>query len=530
MLKSSLRRAVWVSVLICVHLWLIFLVSCSSKPSDLRSLAPAEALVYLESNDLEAALKPILDSRSFSEAATRKPDISALKGVQLAVAVTGFETSEVAVTEEQSVGRIQPKFVAIADTHAWNYQALAFAEQGIGAFVANVYGGEPRLEKLDKHGGKYFKWSSEDGRVAHAVVIDSLIYFGNDEPAIEKALAVRRGEADSIAKTGKLASVTQGSIASGYVSTDGVAQIASIAGVSFASRTSDDEEVQSAVAGILPQLIRGTLTDVSWTAQWGKPGFEDKFTIGVNAETAPALAEAFASTPAVEAELFQYVWGKAPSVTLYNLDKPAVAWQGLQLVSRTKLDGLGAQIVGEFSNGFAEPYGISDAALFLAGTGNSVISLRSDADGEKPVLIATVKNADAIRRSLLPTLKPDKAASDAYGFEALRDEDSTAVFAGGVIVIGDSDAVDACIKSKAGGTNLAASPSLVGLFRPQNAAVTLASDAETAAAVAEVLAERSDRPASVMTVTETKFSRTGIERRVTSELGLIGWLIAQMTD
>lgn len=514
--------------LICVGAF--FFSSCSSKPTDLRSLAPAESLVYLESNDLEASLKPIIESRAFNEAATRRPDISALKGIQLAVAVTGFETSEVELTDEHSVGRVQPKFVAIADTHAWNYQALAFAEHGLGAFVANVYGGEPELEKTDKHGGKYFKWSADDGRSAHAVVIDSLVYFGNDEPAIEKALAVRRAESDSFAKTGKLTPATPGTLASGYISTDGVAQIASIAGMGLASQTSDDEDVRLAIAGILPQLIRGTFTDVRWEAQWGKPGFEDKFTIGVNAETAPALAEAFAATPNVEPELFQYTWGKAPSVTLYNLDNPSVAWQALQLVSRSKLDGLASQIVGEFSNEFAEPYGISDAALFLAGTGNSIVSLRSDAEGEKPVLIATIKNAEAMRRAIVPSLKPDKALSDAYGFEALRDEDSTAVFAGGVILIGDSDAVDACLKSKAGGTSLAASPSLVALFRPQNTAVTLSSDAETAAAVADVLAEKSETNSSLMTVTETRFTRSAVERRVASELGFIGWLIGQMAD
>ena len=58
----------------------------------MRSLAPAETLVYLETNDLAAALQPIVDSKPFNEVAKSKPDFSALKGVQLAVAVTGFET------------------------------------------------------------------------------------------------------------------------------------------------------------------------------------------------------------------------------------------------------------------------------------------------------------------------------------------------------------------------------------------------------------------------------------------------------
>ena len=101
----------------------------------MRTLVPAETLVYLETNDLAAALQPIVDSKPFNEVAKSKPDFSALKGVQLAVAVTGFETSEEKVNDEQSVGRIQPRFVAVADTHAWNFQAVAFAEQKLGSFV-----------------------------------------------------------------------------------------------------------------------------------------------------------------------------------------------------------------------------------------------------------------------------------------------------------------------------------------------------------------------------------------------------------
>src|SRR5688500_17096089 len=54
------------------------LFSCSSKPTDMRSLVPAETLVYLESNDLGAALQPIVDNKAFDQAAKRKPDLSAI--------------------------------------------------------------------------------------------------------------------------------------------------------------------------------------------------------------------------------------------------------------------------------------------------------------------------------------------------------------------------------------------------------------------------------------------------------------------
>ncbi len=279
--RKEKTNFIFATLPLCVFALNIFLSSCATKPTDMRSLVPAETLVYLETNDLAAALQPIVDSKPFTEVAKRKPDLSALKGVQLAVAVTGFETSEEKVNDEQSVGRIQPRFVAVADTHAWNYQAVAFAEQKLGSFVEDIYDSEPKLEKSDKHGGKYFVWTATDGRKAYALVIDNLIYFGNDESAIDKALAVRRGEADSITKINKIQPADAQTLASGYVSTDGVAQIAALIGVKFASESKEDSELQTAIVDVLPQLIRSSITDISWSAAKSEQGMEDKFVVEI---------------------------------------------------------------------------------------------------------------------------------------------------------------------------------------------------------------------------------------------------------
>jgi hypothetical protein len=524
------NRILFSSVFICVHLWLIFLLSCSSHPVDLRTLVPSETLVYLETNDLAAALQPMVASEAFKKAAASQPDLSSVKGVAVAIAVTGFETSEQKLTDEDSVGQIQPKFVAVADTKAWNSTAVAFAEKGLGSFVADVYRTEPALEKLPKHGGTYLKWSVKDGRKAFALVIESVIYFSNDESAIDKCVAVRRGESDSMAKSGKLPQRVPNSLASGYITPDGVAQIAALAGMSFASQSSDDEEVQSAVAGILPQLIRGTVTDIAWNASQSQQGYEDKLVFGANAETGPVLAEVFAASQKVDDALFQYAWGKAPSITLYDLAKPNVAWRGLLLTSQSKVDAFGSRVIGEFSNAFAEPYGVSDAELFLFGVGPNILTVRTDAEGEKAALIAVVTNADAVRRSLLKELKADKATSDALGFEVLKDEDAMAVFAGNIIITGDPDAVEACLRSKSGGTSLAASPSLMSQFRSGASAITLSTESDQAAAVADLLSEKNTDPkANTIAITETRFTRTAIERRTTSDLGMIGWLLEKIS-
>lgn len=280
--KFIRNGAEWIyfaSLPLCVFALTILLSSCSTKPTDIRALVPRETLVYLETNDLAAAIQPIIDSKPFTEVAKSKPDLSPLRGVQLAIAVTGFETSEEKLSDEQSVGRIQPRFVAIADTHAWNAQAVAFAEQKLGSFVEDIYDSEPKLEITDAKGGKYFVWTAVDGRRAYALVNDSIIYFSNDESVIEKCLAVRRGESESIVTTNKIQPAVTETLASGYVTTDGVAQIAALVGLKFANDSKEDNELQTAIVDVLPQLIRGSITDVGWTATKTEQGIEDKFVV-----------------------------------------------------------------------------------------------------------------------------------------------------------------------------------------------------------------------------------------------------------
>src|SRR5689334_6610710 len=192
------------SLLLCVVAGAFLCFSCGSKPVDLRSLAPGDTLIYVETNDLGAALQPIVDSKAFNDAAKSKPDLSAIKGVPLAIAVTGFETTENKISDENSELNFKTHFVAIADTHAWQWQTNSFAENQLGEFVNKVYGGGVQLETSTKDSGTSYVWTAEDGRKAYGFVTGSLILFGNDESSIEKIEAVRRGEADAIAKTGKV--------------------------------------------------------------------------------------------------------------------------------------------------------------------------------------------------------------------------------------------------------------------------------------------------------------------------------------
>ncbi len=538
--KNSIGSNKWaanrplLSVSICVYLWLIFLSSCSTKPTDLRTLVPAETLVYLETNDLAAALQPIVDSKPFTEVAKSTPDFSALKGVQLAVAVTGFETSEEKLTDEHSVGRVQPHFVAVADTHAWHFQAVGFAEQKIGAFVADMYDSEPSLEKPEKNGGRYLTWTAKDGRKAYAFVIGSVIYFGNDETAIDKCLAVKRGEADSIVKTGKVMPADPGTLASGYVSTDGIAQIANIAGLQFASQSSDDSEVQSAVAGLLPQLLRGLITEISWTATKKGQGYEEKYKITTPPEIGKIFSETLVPANQVDTGVFEFLPDDGPSATLYNLKIPQIAWRSVLLTAQKQTDPLAGKVIDEFSGAFFEPYGIRDPEMFLVATGANILTAKFDEEGEKSIVITTLKDIEKAKKSLVTGLKPNKQSTDETGVEIWKSEEDeiAAAFVENKLIVGQTEGVLKCLKARTNGRTLNKNEWIMRLFGADAVTTTLARDKSTAAILAEVLSEKKSDDAQATSIyrTETRFTRTGIERHTFSDFGLIGSIIAQLAD
>jgi len=497
----------------------------------MRTLVPAETLVYLETNDLAAALQPIVDAKPFMEVAKSKPDFSALEGVQLAVAVTGFETSEEKLTDEHSVGRVQPRFVAVAETHAWNYQAVKFAELKLGAFVANIYDSEPTLEKSDKSGGKYFTWTATDGRKAFALVIDSIIYFGNDESAIEKCLAVKRGETDSILKTGKIPVASPEVLASGYVSTDGIAQIAGLAGLKFASEAGEESEVQSAIAGILPQLIRNSITEISWTSTKTEKGIEDKYTIGMPSEISSVFSETMAVGEHDDSSSFDWLPVDVTTATRYNFKNPQVAWRSLLLVLQKPLDPAAAQTLLAYSGLFFEPYGISDPEMFLSSGASGITTANFSAGGDKPVLrIATFIDEGKLHSSLLRDLRQQRSDSSRH----TDDGEIAAVQMDMRFISGDAETVRSLYQFYVGNDKKNTLADAVPANLGKGAAIFTSGHELNSeySPLINILTTSSENtsPRSISYLTETRFTKTGIDRRTISDFGLIGSIIAQISS
>jgi hypothetical protein len=476
-------------------------------------------------------MQAITERPAFREAAKSFPDLSALKGVKLAIAVTGFESKEEPVSGDSSVLRFQPRFVAVLETNAWNYQALAFTENKLGEFVNDTYGGEVALETSDKSGGKYFVWTARDGRKAFALVQGSLVFFSNDGSGIDKCLAVKRGEAESMAKNSKITDTDR--IAFGYVSPDGIAQISNLVGVYMGMRAAEETEVSSFIAGVLPGILRNSMKDISWTAvKNGDQGVEDDYTFTLNADVAKVFGETMRQADNLDTDLSRYVPAGLASTTRYNFKDPRISWRTVVLTASTQTTSINGKLIIAFSASLFEPYAIEDPELFLSAVGSNVQTVTFGADGEDAAVIAKIKDVDALKHSVAKEIdlkRPPEQFQNSQFWKSPDDEFAFAV-AGGIAIVGDLNVVKKCLEAGNSDQNAAASMFNSQFQNSTTPVSTFGIEPGLAGRIVSVIAERKDdsQPRPGPHFVETKFTAVGIDRKVRSDFGLIGWIISQL--
>ena len=515
---------------LCFSAAVIFLMSCSPAPTDLRIYAPNDTVVWLETNNVLETLEAITENETFQNITNEKPDLSQLENVQIAVAVTGFETSEKQITDSQSILNFKPKFAVIAETHAWSWQTAALVENNLDEFIKKKYGADVKLEKLSKEAGTLYKWTSGDDRQLFAFVEDSLIFFGNNEESIEKCLAAKSGAAENLSKNGSLNSkrdMAKNALSFGFVSNEGIKQIADLIGVKQAIETSKEEAPRSFIAKILPEIVRGTIKEISWTATRNKSKIEDNFFIETPSEISTVLKETIVPNSKSDQNFAEFLPAEIFSATRYNLEDPQIAWRSLLIIAAKQLVEQSAKILLAFSDSFFTNYGVANGEIFLSSVGGEIWTARFGAEGERSAAVVRIKDPEKLKSSLTDDFDFNKAG-DSQIYKAKTD-DISAAFVGEFLIIGDSESVLKCLNAKESGQNFAKTAKYAEISGSSAAAVTFSNDVGSAKGAAKVFGNlRNENENTLSTfITETRFSGRGFERKTVSDFGFIGTILSQ---
>jgi len=506
------------------------------KPTmvDLRSFAPQETLIYLESNSLGKSLRALTENESFRENSSVGKDLSVIDGIQIAVAVTGFKANEKKDASGQSTLNLKPEFVVIAETRAWSWQINSIVENNINSFVQRVYGDGVKFSKVKKNGEKWHIWTARDGRKTFAVISDTQIFFGNSEDGINKCLFAKSSNND-LRKNESLSYERENavdSLAFGFISTEGVKRIADLVGVTVAIEKSEDEAARGFISSVLPQILNNTTKEIIWVAEKGAKGIEDKITIKTKDEVSGILNETLVSVNSRGSNIYGLLPGDAVSVTRYNLKNPQLAFRGLLLVVAEKTDLVTRRLLGAFSNSLLEPYGISDAEAFLSGVDSEILTAQFDDDGERSLVIVKPKDLAKIKQSITDKIDFSAQPEMRSGAEIWQASDKilTVALVKDVLILGDSESVN---KSLSMNLKSQRDNELTGshFFRDMQlssaVSATIKKDTETTQRVLKVLGKPKSnaKGKTSYSLVETRFNKLGVERKYISDFGLIGTIL-----
>ncbi len=527
-LEPRVRNTVLIFLVFVAAAAIIFIFSGGDK-RELRESLPADSLAFFEMRNAGS----ILRSMAKNAADDRVRDFSMFDDIDIAVAVSGFETSEQELSGETSVLNLRFKFAAVAETNGWGWQTRQFVDGALSELVAKEFGkGVERTSKTTGY-GSLTVWSAADGRKTYAFTEGSRIYFGNDEPFLGRCVASARGEIKSIIEDEELEALyrrNSGAVVFGYMPKRAITKFASIAGVSAAVSGSEDSGVRGFISRVVPQLIDNSVESVLWSARQNSLGIEDEITLRTNREVSEIFGETMQTGDGDYRDLFRFVPENTASLTKYNLRNPRIAYRSLILVAGRNVDPVSANLLGTISEALLGSYGIEDPEKFLDSIKGEIVTLELDDSERSAAALSTVKHKDSLIESLVAEIRAagNLGSPPDGGFQSFGEEFAAAIV-DGFVITGDRKAVEECLKTKGNAVALLTGKRFESLGKSGAPAVSVAEERDDYGFLYESGSKGGSLKNNIY-FSETSFGKGGIIRRYESKFGLIGTLLSNITE
>jgi hypothetical protein len=311
--------------------WLWFNVPAQA---DLADYAPADALVYVEFNDLGKAAHaiqhtdvwqatvPITQNKASNEnrvfTAAARAGIGPIEGVLLARSQVALVVAGLNSVEEDGALKVRPEVAVIAETHTSRWRTKPAAIEAVKRLATLVYGAASCAEQ-----NEYIECSMTGGdRKLVGVVDGTLVILGNRN-AVESCLDVRRGKRPSIGTDAEFLKsrssvMTPESLGFGYISAANSAKLFSWAAPLFMGLAPRDQQLQQLFAVSAGKILRG----IAWTAVPARGGIEDRFQFSLDPSVAARLQPAF-ETSRGDDTFWKLVPSGFQSLTIYRSRQPA---------------------------------------------------------------------------------------------------------------------------------------------------------------------------------------------------------------
>lgn len=453
-------------VLVGVWLWW-----SSPRAVDMADYAPADAIVYVEFNNLAAVAHAIQNSEAWQAAApitqskpatqSRFMNAAARLGVgplpavlfaraQIALVVVGLNTSE-----ENDTLKVRPEVAIVVETHTSHWRTKPAAVEAVKHLAGFAYGASMCSERSAD--ADYIDCSVAGGERKIVGAVDgSLVVVGNSDNAVRSCLEVRRGVRPSIHTDAEMLKVrsslaTDKTLGFGYISPANSAKLFSWAAPLLMGHAPGDQQLEQLLAMSAGKVLRG----VAWTATPSSQGIEDRFLFSLEPGVVSRLQPAF-ETAERDASFWKLVPDGFQSLTIYRNKAPAVAWNSLDSAVSFKLDALPAVLFGSLLKSSLSVYGIENPKEVLPALSPPLLTLKPSQVAEGSILVARVNDEERLRRLLAQEVFTGSKGEILEGLASNPDtgKEFAAVFADGYVLLGKSENMRAsltALRQSAGG-------------------------------------------------------------------------------
>src|SRR6185437_10589577 len=415
-----MRRSRWVLLfavllLIVVGAWLWWV---RPKNVDMAMFAPADSLLYLESNRPIEVVDAITATQALKALANavqshsvpsqshwlrgfiRWTGIGPIKSVILARAQVALVVTDLHAVEEGDSLNIKSEGALLIETHTFERRIRATFEETIKALAEKTYG-RPTFRRVTIEDVEYNEFIAPEGsRQIVWVVHGSLVIIGNSEHIVQDCLAVSQGRRPSLKGDPELGSMRLklekgGSLTFGYVPPANSARLLAVGLPILLGRAPGDSELQRVITSGASKVF-GSL---GWTSSPYLTGIEDRYLINLQPSIVAHLKPTFVAN-STSSQIKSALPDQVYSVTSYRFANPAAAWLSLKTAVSSQVDALSAIVFSSLLKSTLLSYGIDDPESFLGAVEGELLTIRLDETEERYLLIAGVHDRAALHQFL----------------------------------------------------------------------------------------------------------------------------------
>jgi hypothetical protein len=434
--------------------------------TDLSSYAPADALAFIEVNDLAEIANGVIETRAWQSLAGPIGAPASLTPSRWLIRLarwTGvgstdtilFARSQVAIvfsgaegTQAGSTLVIKPLTTFVIETHTSQRRMRATVEHHIEELAQRLYQ-NPVFVRKQIAGRDFQEWQSADG--AHTIVFafaDTAVVVGNDETSVLHSLEARAGGRASLKDQSELAAARQsheaGASLFGYVTQTGAKSLLQ----AFALYRSGPSADAVTGARIFSDTIGGLIKSISWTARFAGGGVEDHFSVALADGVADKLRASMVPDRGPDVTRFSFIPKDFYSLSLYQFRDANSFWGDLNATMSAHTDLIGAVAARPMLRALVKPYGIDDADTFARAIGPRIQTVRLEQDSPA-VLITEVFDRQALRKAILQKFGQNPKNESVGDAELILSNDNWAAgFVDNSFLIGPTESVRQCLNAR----------------------------------------------------------------------------------